>query len=241
MRALAQSQYSQMTQPFGGDLLMRLLGATQGTGQLASPNQVASNALGEPMIAYSSGGAEALQVAVPADVDNQTNWDYLTSDEKAIACNYFVVGKEDFFLEVVNDLRHWTVLSGEHRRWTMEARSHRAELAESILFMRMQNLPDAKQCMADLHQIAKDTVIDIDDVTNKVSEKVRVKSLSQQYVEGLEDEANDGVVAVRDWVSSTVGTPYESNGFMNLSYPLKGTHTSASVRDEILSALDGEY
>jgi len=180
-------------------------------------------------------------VAVPADVDDQAKWDLLTDEEKKIAADLFVIGKESFFLEVENDLRAWTLRAGEYRCWTMNCRRERAELCESILFMRMLNLGDSKQCLADLTQIARDTVITIDDVTDKVSDKVRVKSMVVQYVEGLEDEANDGVVAVRDWIQSTVGTPYENNGFMSLNYPFKGTHTKESVRDEMLAALDGTF
>jgi hypothetical protein len=154
---------------------------------------------------------------------------------------YFIVGKESFLLEVNNDLRYWTITAGQYRAWTMQARMQRAELAESILFMRMLNVADAKQCMADLHQIALDTVIIIDEITNMVTNNVRVKSLNRQYVEGLESQENDGVVAVRDWIKSTAGTPYQTNGFMNLTYPFKGSHTSASVRDEMIAALDGTY
>jgi hypothetical protein len=132
-------------------------------------------------------------VAVPADVDDQTKWDLLTAGEKQVAADYYVIGKESFFLEVENDLRVWTMKATEFRHWTMEDRKGRAELAESILFMRLLNLADAKQCMADLHQIAPDTVIDIDGATNKLNGMVRVKSLSQQYVEGLEDLATDGM------------------------------------------------
>lgn len=180
-------------------------------------------------------------VAAPADVDDQTKWDLLTAGEKEVAAKYFIISKESFFLEVENDLRLWTVRAGDFRHWTMEDRKLRAEMAESILFMRLQNVDDAKQCMADLHQIAPDTVIDIDGATNKLNGKARVKDLSQQYVEGLEDAASDGIAAVKDWINSEPGTPYENDGFMQLTYPFKGTHTSASVRDELLAALDGNY
>lgn len=182
-----------------------------------------------------------MQVAAPADVDDQAKWDLLTAAEKKIAAELFVIGKESFFLEVNNDLRHWTLKAGEYRTWSMEARQQRSDLAESILFMRMANLSDAKQASADLSQIALDTVIDIDDVSKKVQSKVRVKRLNRQYVEGLEDEEHDGVVAVKDWINSKVGTPYENNGFMNLGYPFEGSHTAESVRDEMLAALDGLY
>lgn len=182
-----------------------------------------------------------MQVVAPADVGNQVNWDRLSSAEKRIAAEYFMVGEESFLAEVNDDDRYWMRKSGEYRSWSKAARTERAELAESILFMRMQNPGDAKQALADLNQIALDTVIDIDDTTKKVKGKVRVKRLNAQYVEGLEDAEHDGVVAVRDWIKSTVDTPYENNGFMSLGYPFKGSHTSASVRDEMIAALDGTF
>jgi len=182
-----------------------------------------------------------MQVTLAVHVDTQANWDYLTAAEKSIAAHYFFVGNESFLLEVENDDRYWMTKSGEYRTWSQEVRRKRADLAESILFMRMQNTADAKQALADLNQIALDTYMDIDDVSKTLQNKVRVKKLNTQYIEGLEGEANDGVVAVRDWISSTVGTPYENNGFMSLTFPFKGSHTNASVRDELLAALDGTY
>jgi len=180
-------------------------------------------------------------VAVPADADDQVKWDLLTAAEKKIAAELFLIGRESFFIEVENDVREWTFRAGEHRRWTMEARESRAKLAESILFMRLDNLGDAKQAMADLSQIALDTVIDIDDATKKVKGKVRVKRLRDMYKEGLEDVEHDGVVAILDWIKSEAGTPYANNGFMNLGFDFEGAHTSESVRDELIAALDGTY
>jgi hypothetical protein len=182
-----------------------------------------------------------MQINIPDDVSNQVNWDRLNFDEKKIAADLFVIGRESFFLEVENDLRNWTLKAGEFRKWSQDARSRRTEIAESIVFMRMLNLGDAKLTLADMNQIAKDTVIDIDDVSKKVRGKVRVKKLNKMYIEGLEDEEHDGVVAILDWLKSTPGTPYQNNGFMNLSYPFKGAHTSETVRDEILSVLDGTF
>lgn len=98
----------------------------------------------------------------------------IKSCRKSIAANYFLIGKESFFLEVENDLRAWTVKAGEYRSWSMAARTERAELAESILFMRMADVANAKQALADLSQIAKDTVIDIDDVTKRQMEKLEL-------------------------------------------------------------------
>jgi len=180
-------------------------------------------------------------VASPQDVNNPINWNRLSVAEKRIAATYFLIGKESFFLEVENDLRLWTIRAGAYRSWTMAVRAERAELAEAVLFMRMEDLSDAKLVLADLNQIAKDTIIDIDEVTKKTKTKTKVKKLNKMYVEGLEDEEHDGVVAIRDWIKSTVGTPYETNGFMNLTYPLKTGHTYESVRDELLAALDGTF
>ena len=182
-----------------------------------------------------------MQVAQPSDVDDQTKWDLLAAAEKKIAAELFLIGKESFFLEVENDLRVWTLRAGDYRCWTMQVREERAELAESILFMRLVNLGEAKQAMADLSQITLDTIIDIDDTTKKLKGKVRVKRMRDMYKEGLEDEAHDGVVAVVDWVKSEPGTPYQNKGFMNLGYSFQAGHTSESVRDELLSALNGTF
>ena len=180
-------------------------------------------------------------VAVHADAANQAKWDLLSPDEKEIACDLFLVGVESFFLGVTNDIKVWDMKAAVYRCWTMEARQERSELAEAIVFNRMVDKADAKQALADLTQIALDTVIDIDDVSKKLQSKVRVKRLNRQYVEGLEDEEHDGVIAVRDWISSTAGTPYASNGFMNLGYDLTGSHTYENVRDDMIAALDGTY
>ena len=61
------------------------------------------------------------------------------------------------------------------------------------------------------------------------------------YIQGLEDEEHDGVVAIVDWVKSTPGTPFENNGFFNLPYPFKPGHTPQSVSDELLSVINGEF
>jgi len=182
-----------------------------------------------------------MQVAAPADADDPAKWDLLSDAEKSIAANLFLIGAEAFFLEVENDLRAWAIKAGQYRCWTQGVREHRAELAEAILFMRMANLGEAKLVLADLTQIALDTIIDIDPITKKTKGKVRVKKLNRMYIEGLEDEEHDGVVAVRDWIQSTAGTPYATNGFMNLGYSFKTGHTAATVRDELLAALDGAF
>jgi hypothetical protein len=54
-------------------------------------------------------------VVVPADADDPAKWNLLNAAEKKIACDYFVVGNEAFFLEVKNDARYWVVAAGEYR------------------------------------------------------------------------------------------------------------------------------
>jgi len=182
-----------------------------------------------------------MQVTLPAHVDTQANWDLLNAGEKSIAAHYFIIGKESFLLEVNNDSRYWVIKAGEYRCWTQSDRRRRSEMCEAIIFMRMENLGDAKLTLAELNQITKDTVLDIDAVTNKLNGKAKVKRLNQMYIEGLEDEANDGVVAIKDWIQSTVGTPFENNGFMNLGFPFKTGHTVQSVADELMSILNGTF
>jgi hypothetical protein len=180
-------------------------------------------------------------VVTPADVDDPAKWNLLNANEKSIACHYFVVAAEAFFTEVNSDPRYWILQSGEYRRWTQDARTQRTNLCEAVIFMRMLNLGDAKLILADMNQVCKDTVLDIDGATNQLNQSAPVKRMNQMYIEGLEDQANDGVAAIKDWIQSTVGTPFEGNGFMDLAYPFKVGHTSASVRDELLSIIDGTF
>lgn len=180
-------------------------------------------------------------VTVPADANDPAKWALLSDAEKIIACDYFVVGNEIFFTEVKDDPRYWIISAGEYRNWTQKVRNDRANLCEAIIFLRMLNVGDAKQILADLNQIAKDTVLDIDETTKKLKGKAKVKRMQSMYIEGLEDEEHDGVVAIKDWIQSTVGTPFENNGFMNLTYPLQDGHTYQGVSDELCSVLDGTF
>jgi len=180
-------------------------------------------------------------VVVPADVDDPAKWNLLNAAEKKIACDYFVVGNEAFFLEVNNDSRYWIIAAGNYRKWTQSVRSERTDLCEAVVFMRMLNIADAKLILSDMNQITKDTVLDIDGATNKLNSNAPVKRLNSMYVEGLEDEASDGVAAIRDWIQSTVGTPFENNGFMQLTYPFQAGHTPQTVADELVSILDGTF
>jgi hypothetical protein len=181
-----------------------------------------------------------MQLGAPADVESQTHWDRLTDDEKSLAAHYFLVGRESFLHEVVDDTRYWTIQAGDFRHWTQECRTYRAELAESIIFLRMQDLGHAKLILADLNQIAKDAVIELNEL-KKLTGKVRVKRLNRMYIEGLEDEEHDGVVAIKDWICSKEGTPFQNNGFKNLAYPFRTGHTADSVADELIAILDGVY
>ena len=62
------------------------------------------------------------------------------------------------------------------------------------------------------------------------------------YVEGLESEASDGIVALRDYVNSTAGTPFENDGFRNLDVSnFRPNHTPNSVADELLTVIDNQW
>ena len=183
-----------------------------------------------------------MQIAAPADVENQAKFDLLTAAEKSIACHWFAVGKESFQLEVVNDDRYWVVKATEYRDWTVDVRQTRLAIMEAIVFRRVVDLSYAKDILADLSQITKDTVIDIDDLTKKLISKVRSKRMSRMYVEGLESEADDGIVAIKDFIDSTVGTPFENNGFRGLdASKFRTGHTPDSVADELLKVIDNTW
>jgi len=180
-------------------------------------------------------------VVDPDDVNDQSKWDLLSSQEKKLAADYFLVSKESFQLEVENSARYWIIKASEYRDWTQEAREKRLSLCDAIVYSRILNISDAKLILTDLNQIAKDTLIDKDDLTKKLNQKIIVKRLGKMYIQGLEDEEHDGVVAIVDWVKSTPGTPFENNGFFNLPYPFKPGHTAQSVSDELLSVINGEF
>ena len=182
-----------------------------------------------------------MQIAVPADVENQAKWDLLTAEEKSIAAHWFLVGKDAFQLEVNNNDKYWTIQAANYRHWTMEDRSYRLKLMESLVFRRVLNLQDAKQILADMTQLTKDTAIEIDDVTHLLTSKVRVSRLTRMYIEGLESEEDDGVAALKDYIDSTSGTPFETNGFRNLAYSFRTGHTANSVADELIEIIDSVW
>lgn len=180
-------------------------------------------------------------VAAPADVEDPTKWNLLTDAEKSIAVHMFIVGKEEFQLEVVNDDRYWILEAEKYRRWTMEVKDFRLKLMESIVFRRTLSLADAKQIIADLSQIYIDTVIDIDGATNKLQNSVRIRKMNDMYVEGLTSLADDGEVALADYLQETAGTPFEGNGFLSYAYTFRTGHTAASVSAEIMKVINSEW
>jgi hypothetical protein len=182
-----------------------------------------------------------MQIALPSDLENQSNWDRLDAEEKSIAAHFFLVGKESFLLEVVNDLRYWSLEAMKYRHWTQEVRGQRLDIMEAIVFLRIQDVGDAKLILADLNQIAKDTVIDHDDLTKKLNVKVKVKRLGRMYIQGLSDEENDGVVAIGDFINSSSGTPFANNGFRNLPHTFRAGHTVDTVADELLAVMNGTF
>jgi hypothetical protein len=182
-----------------------------------------------------------MQIAAPADVENQSKFDLLTDAEKSVATHWFLVGKESFQLSVVNDDKYWTEEAHQYRLWTEEVKEHRLARMESLVFRRMLDVGDAKQVLSDLNQLAQDTIIDIDDITNVLQTKVRVKRLARMYVEGLGSLAEDGVVGLRDFVDSTTGTPFASGGFRNYNFTFRVGHTADSVADELLEIIDGTW
>lgn len=182
-----------------------------------------------------------MQIAAPADVEDQAKFDLLTAAEKSIACHWFLVGKESFQLEVINDDKYWTQEAGEYRRWTMESRGKRLNRMESIVFRRLQSVSDAKQVLSDMNQIAKDTVLDFNDITKVLNTKIKVKKLTSMYVEGMESLEDDGVVGLKDYINSTVGTPFENNGFRGLTYTFRTGYTAGSVADELIEIMEGTW
>jgi len=184
-----------------------------------------------------------MQVTAPADVEDQAKFDLLTDEEKSIATHWFLVGKEDFQLEVVNDDRYWSVKAHEYRCWTMAVRQERLEIMEAIVFRRVLDVAYAKGVLADLNQITKDTVIDIHDLTKELVNPVKSKRMTRMYVEGLESEENDGVVAIKDYIDETAGTPFANGkGFRGLdSSKFRTGHTPDSVADELLKVIDNTW
>lgn len=182
-----------------------------------------------------------MQVAAPADVEDPAKWNNLTAAEKSVACHWFLVGKESFQLEVVNDDRYWVLEAEKYREWTMEVKDFRLKIMEAIVFRRTVALTDAKQILADLSQIYKDTEVDIDGATKKLNKKVRVKRMNDMYREGITSLADDGESGLRDFVNSEAGTPFENNGFRNYAYAFRTGHTANSVADEIIQVIDSTW
>lgn len=182
-----------------------------------------------------------MQIATLSDIEDQAKWDLLSDAEKSIAAHWFFVGKESFLFEVKNDQRYWDIKSMEYRKWTQDVKEKRLDLMEAIVFRRILDVSDSKQVLADMTQIYLDTVIDIDAVTNKLNQKVRVRRIARMYVEGLTNQADDGEAAIRDYINSEAGTPFATNGFRNLTCTFRGSHTADSVADELLTVIDSTW
>lgn len=184
-----------------------------------------------------------MQVSDPSHVNDQSKWDLLTDEEKHVAAHWFTVNKDDFLLEVNDSLRYWTIQALEYRNWTMAARTQRMNIMEAIVYLRMNDVGYAKDVLSDLSQIMEDTVIDIDDVTKKLKGKVRIKRMTRMYIDGLESEAHDGVVAIKDYIDETANTPFQNGkGFRGLdSTKFRPNHTPDTVADELLAVIDGTF
>ena len=182
-----------------------------------------------------------MQVSVPSDAELQSKWDLLTAEEKSIAVHWFLVGKQEFQEEIVNDDRYWIIQAENYRKWTERVKEQRLHIMEAIVFRRVVDVSHAKQILADLSQIYKDTVIDIDDVTNRVNNKVRIRRMADMYIEGFTSLADDGEAALRDFINSETGTPFEGNGFRNYTYTFRTGHTANSVADELLTVIDSTW
>mgnify|MGYP007073179287 FL=1 len=180
-------------------------------------------------------------VAIPADTEDPAKWNLLTDEEKSIAVHWFLVGKADFQNEVKNDDTYWICEGQKYRKWTNEVRQQRLEFIESIVMKRMAVLDEAKQVLADMNQISKDTLLDFDDVSKVLNNKVRLRPLTRLYVAGLESEADDGVAALRDYLNSEAGTPFATNGFRNLTYSFNSPHTADTTADECIDVIDGKW
>lgn len=180
-------------------------------------------------------------IAVPADAESDVKYALLTAAEKSIALNWFILGKEAWQFALVNDDKHWAIKASEYRKWTMDMRIERLRRMESIVFRRLLNIADAKQILADISQISKDTILDIDTTTKKLIGKVQTKQLSKMYIDGLESLEDDGVSALKDYINSTAGTPFATDGFRNLTYTFRMGNTANSVADELLLIVDGTW
>ena len=79
------------------------------------------------------------------------------------------------------------------------------------------------------------------------NERIRlIGQLSKKYIEGIdgtiEDNANGIVlIGIIDFIDSRVGTPFQGNGFRNLTYTFREGHTANTVADELLSIIYGTW
>lgn len=183
-------------------------------------------------------------VTVPADVEDDTKYDLLTDAEKYIALHWFILGKEEWQTALISDDFYWTDKAADYRDWSKECRALRLRRMEALVFRRMLNLEEAKDVMLDLQQILQGTPIPLDGGGNTTS-KVRIRKLNDTFVDGvegtLEDNAGSFVFeSLSDYIDSRAGTSFANNGFRQLAYTFRGSHTADTVADELLNIKDGK-
>lgn len=187
-----------------------------------------------------------MQVATPADAEDPAKWNLLNGAEKAIAAHYFLVGKEDFLLEVVDNDLYWTLEATTYREWSQEDRKSRLAIMEAIVFRRLLYVQEAKEVLVNMNQLLKGTKILLDG-NDETMGKITVNKLNQEYVEGVEGTQKDNVgsfvfVGIRDYIDSVSGTPFATpDGFRDLTYTFRTGHTADTVADELLRVLDGTW
>lgn len=183
-------------------------------------------------------------VAVAADAENDTKYALLTSAEQSIALHWFILGKDSWQSALVNDDIYWSLKAAEYREWTMEIKKIRLSCMESLVFRRVLKIEDAKNILQTMNQVTKDTTINI--AAGITTDKFLVKSLTKQYVQGIDGTVEDNgegftFIGISDYIDSKSGTPFATNGFRNLTCSFRGTHTANSVADELLTIKNGTW
>lgn len=180
-------------------------------------------------------------ITSPADVEDPDKWNNLSNEEKYVATHWFLVAKHEFQNEIVNNRRYWSIEALKYREWSMEVRRARLGLMEGLVFTAIQSLTDAKQILKDLEQIPAGSEAFEFDAEGKLVNKVHIKSLSKAYVEGIQALSQDGIIGLRDFINSEVGTPFEGNGFRSYSYTCRGGYTIDSLADELVDIIDSKW
>lgn len=187
-------------------------------------------------------------VAVAADTENDTKYALLTTAEQSVALHWFVLGKESWQLAVVNDDKYWTENAASYRVWTTEqVRRTRLRRMESLIFRRLLYLEQAKDILLTMTQVLEGTPIPLDASSPaKTTSPVRVRTLTSTFVEGvegtLEDNAGSFVFeSLFDYIDSRTGTAFAGKGFRNVTHTFRGTHTAATVANELLDIGKGNW